>query len=254
MTALEHYTSGFRLIDGDQLNLMVDEVNNLSGGGTAGPVTATTLSASGVASFANGLVGTPALTFTSDPDTGFYRVGANSLGIAVGGALVGTWASTGLAANVDGILGGNSPAAATVTTLTASTGINGILGNTTPAAATVTTLTASAFVDESAATALTAAGTTRTDALALTKAINNVTTAGASTGVVLPASATVGVGGRVVIYNNGANAIKVYAAGSDTIDGTAGSSGVTLTNALRCEYRVIASGAFLSAKLGATST
>lgn len=35
----------------------------------------------------DGLVGTPGYTFTSDQDTGLYHVGANSLGIATGGAL-----------------------------------------------------------------------------------------------------------------------------------------------------------------------
>lgn len=106
----------------------------------------------------------------------------------------------------------------------------------------------------SVANTLTATGTNLATALALTKGVNNVTTAAASTGVVLPSSAAVGVGGRVIIYNNGANAIKVYGQGSDTIDGVAGATGVTLTNALRCEYRCIAPNTFLSAKLGATSS
>ena len=125
---------------------------------------------------------------------------------------------------------------------------NGTVGATTPA------LGAFTYVDLSVGNTLTAAGTTRADALALTKAMNNVTTAGSGTGVVLPAASTVGVGGTVIVYNNGANPIKVYAAGSDTIDGTAGSTGVTLTNALRCAFRVIAANTFLSDKLGATST
>lgn len=130
------------------------------------------------------------------------------------------------------------------------------LGAATGTSVTVTgnLVTSAGFLQGSAATTLTAVGNNRGTALALTKQFNNVTTAAASTGVVLPASATVGVGGRVIVYNNGANLIQVYAAGSDTIDGTAGSTGVALTNALRCEYLVIASGAFLSAKLGATST
>lgn len=44
----------------------------------------------------NGAVGTPAYSFTSDPDTGHYRVGANQLGVATGGALRGMWSSLGL--------------------------------------------------------------------------------------------------------------------------------------------------------------
>ena len=148
-------------------------------------------------------------------------------------------------------------------TITGAT-INGsVIGGVTPAAATFTTVsgtaftgtyfTASEFFDESVGNALTAAGTTRADALALTAAVNNITTAGLNTGAVLPASATIGVGGHVIIYNAGANPIKVYGAGSDTIDGTAGSTGVTLTNSKRCEYRVVAANTIISAQLGVTS-
>lgn len=50
----------------------------------------------GIASFSNGTAAAPALTFTSDTDTGFYRVGANQLGITTGGALVGSVDSSGL--------------------------------------------------------------------------------------------------------------------------------------------------------------
>lgn len=150
-----------------------------------------------------------------------------------------------------------TPSSGVITSCTGSPTLTApVLGTATGTSVTVTgnLVTSAGFLQGSTATTLTAAGTTRTDALALTKQFNNVTTAASGTGVILPASATVGVGGRVVVYNNGANLIKVYAAGSDTIDGTAGSTGVSLTNAVRCEYLVIASGAFLSAKLGATST
>ncbi len=100
------------------------------------------------------------------------------------------------------------------------------------------------------ATSLTAVGTTRADALALTADINNVTTAGSGTGVVLPAATT----GRVVtIFNNGANLIQVYGAGSDTVDGQAGTAGVALTNALRAQYFCVAANTWISAKLGVVS-
>lgn len=109
------------------------------------------------------------------------------------------------------------------------------------------------YLDVSTGAGLTAAGTDRATALALTKAVNVIGTAAASTGVVLPAAATVGIGGKVVIFHNGANAIKVYGAGSDTIDGVAGATGVSLTNALRCEYFVTAALTYLSAQLGVVS-
>ena len=57
------------------------------------------------------------------------------------------------------------------------------------------------------ADSLTAAGTSNTDALALSAAINRVTTTAASTGVrlMLPE-----VGSQVVVINSGANALTVY--------------------------------------------
>jgi hypothetical protein len=109
------------------------------------------------------------------------------------------------------------------------------------------------YYDASTGNALTATGTTRADALALTKAVNRLTTVAASTGVILPASATVGIGGVVEIYHDGANVAKIYAAGSDTIDGVAGSTGVSLTNGKRCRYRVVAANTWISAQLGVVS-
>lgn len=125
---------------------------------------------------------------------------------------------------------------------------NGAIGGTTPAAGTFT------YSRQSAATGLTAVGTNRATSLALAAAVNVVGTAASGTGVTLPSAATVGIGGSVIIFNDGANPIKVYGAGSDTIDGVAAATGVTLTNALRCEFYVTAAGTFKSAKLGATST
>lgn len=113
---------------------------------------------------------------------------------------------------------------------------------------------ATGFIQRSVATGLTATGTNQATGLALTKALNVVSTAAASTGVVLPSAATVGVGGEVLVYNDGASTIKVYGAGTDTIDGTAGATGVSLTNANRCRYIVTASGAWKSDKLGVVSS
>lgn len=98
--------------------------------------------------------------------------------------------------------------------------------------------------------ALTAAGTTRADALQLAKEINNITTAAASTGVILPVGV---VGMRITVFNAGANAIKVYASASETIDGTAGATGVALTNAKRCDYFFVAANTWISAQLGVVS-
>lgn len=121
------------------------------------------------------------------------------------------------------------------------------------AAGSFSNVTATGYIRESTANGLTATGTTRTDALQLAAQINRVTTAAASTGVNLPASATAGIGAIITLYNAGANAIKVYGLGSDTIDGTAGATGVTLTNALRCFYTCVAANTWISAQLGVVS-
>lgn len=105
----------------------------------------------------------------------------------------------------------------------------------------------------SVTTGVTATGTTRTNAATLTSSIVVISTATAGTGVVLPSAASVGTGNVVTIFNDGAAAVKVYAAGSDTIDGTAGSTGVTLTNAKRCQYFCTSSSTFKSAQLGVAS-
>lgn len=98
--------------------------------------------------------------------------------------------------------------------------------------------------------ALTATGTTRADALQLAKEVNRLTTVASGTGVILPVGV---IGMRIRIYQSGANPVKVYASASETIDGTAGSTGVTLTNALRCEYEFVAANTWISAQLGVVS-
>lgn len=82
---------------------------------------------------------------------------------------------------------------------------------------------------------LTAAGSTITDALALTSFVNLVGTAALSTGVKLPIDCPVGQ--CVYIANNGANSIKVYAQSSQTINTSiVGATGTTVTNlqAVQC--------------------
>lgn len=119
------------------------------------------------------------------------------------------------------------------------------------ATGTVTLLNStSAYALSSVGNALTAVGTNRATALQLAKQVNNVTTAASGTGVILP----VGVIGMVItVYNNGANAIKVYASASETIDTVAGATGVTLTDALRCQYTYVAANTWISAQLGVIS-
>lgn len=81
------------------------------------------------------------------------------------------------------------------------------------------------LLEQTAANALTAhSGGGQGSALALTAAINNVTTvAAAGDSVKLPASAA---GLEITIANNGANSMQVYGAGTDTINGVATGTGV----------------------------
>ncbi len=108
----------------------------------------------------------------------------------------------------------------------------------------------SGYVIASVGNALTAVGISRADALALTKQINNITTATLGTGVILP---TAVAGMRITIFNNGANPIVVYAAGVATIDGSPATTGVPLANAKRADFFALTTGVWISAQLGAVS-
>lgn len=114
----------------------------------------------------------------------------------------------------------------------------------------VTGSTNTGYVKSSTGNALTAAGTTRADALQLAKQINNITTATSGTGVILPVGV---IGMRITVFNGGANPIQVYASASETIDTIAGATGVPLTNAKRCDYFFTAANTWISAQLGVVS-
>lgn len=182
-------------------------------------------------------------------------------------AITGTLTVTGATTLNGGLLGGSSAdiaintnkftvAAATGNTLIAGTGtVTGALTasaalavGTTLAVTGVTTLTG--LLKTSVGTTISAAGTTRTDATALTKQTNNLTTVASGTGVILPASAA---GQNIIINNAGANAVQVYGAGSDTIDGVVGTTGVPLTNAKRAIFLCVAANTYISCQLGVVS-
>lgn len=190
--ALNHYPPGYRLIDGDQLNQMVDVVN----------------SSAPVSGLANGTAGAPALAFASDTDTGLFRSAANILGVAAGGNAVALFDANG----VNGVVGGTTPAAATVTALTA-TGSALLTGDVIRVGSLATGITAHAGGGQGSATAL-------------TKAVNRVDTVGtAADSVALPAPTAVGQ--MVIVINNAAsNSMQVFGSGTDTINGVATGTGV----------------------------
>ncbi len=154
----------------------------------------------------------------------------------------------------------NTKASPTWTALTSATGagtytgtFDGVIGGNTPAAATITALTTSGIKTESNATGIVASTTqTRAGGTALTKQWNNVgTVANAGDAVTLPALAA---GQGVIVFNNGANSAKVFPNGaSDTIDGGAGGASVNLANTKRCLYFCVAANTIISAQLGAVS-
>jgi hypothetical protein len=96
----------------------------------------------------------------------------------------------------------------------------------------------------------TATGTTRADALQLSGDFKRLSTVASGTGVILPTGV---IGMAITIVHSGANPVKVYANGSETIDGVAGSTGVTLTNGARCLYWFSAANTWHSMMFNGTS-
>lgn len=88
---------------------------------------------------------------------------------------------------------------------------------------------------------LTAAGSTRADALALSTSVSIVTTAGSGTGVVLPAAATQ-LQNEFRILNLGANTLSVYATGSDTINAVAGTTAFSIVANAGSVFRQLKNG------------
>jgi hypothetical protein len=95
-------------------------------------------------------------------------------------------------------------------------------------AAKIGTPTIDALPAEPVSAAVTAAGSTISDATLLTGQVNNVTTAASSTGVKLNSNTPLGI--TVVVRNGGANDLKLYPpTSSDQINGGSAGASVTLT-------------------------
>ncbi len=109
-----------------------------------------------------------------------------------------------------------------VSDLMGGAGING------QAATYIGTQTVDRAPTKTVATGLTATGTTITDALQLTRQVNVISTAAASTGVKLPPLTQ--IGSTIIVQNNGANAINLFPPTSTgTLNG--GSAGAAVTTA-----------------------
>lgn len=117
---------------------------------------------------------------------------------------------------------------------------------------TFSNLTLTGNLMRSNAAAVTAAGTTQGGATALTADQNNVSTGTANQGVLLPTGLP---GMRILVWNSTGNTIKIYPAGTGTIDGGSASAAVTLTSAHRAaEYFCQSANVWVSAIVGAAST
>ena len=87
------------------------------------------------------------------------------------------------------------------------------------------------------ATSLTAAGTNQATALALTNGVNGISTVSAGTGVILSDQAR--SGDSQVVYNGGANPLKVYPPSGAAINGLATNAAATLATKTACEYHCL---------------
>ena len=96
---------------------------------SAGTALTTSSATAGQALGADGSAGAPYYSFTSDTNSGFYRIGSDNVGLSLGGtkkvdfgaattAFTGEVTATGFTGTLDGSLGSGTPAAAVVTQLT----------------------------------------------------------------------------------------------------------------------------------------
>lgn len=246
------FVPGFRLVDGTDLN---SQFGN--------PITSsqTTVTAKASGTQTNSTAITAAITNVTTVATAAdgvllpaAKAGATYTLVNNGAAAMTVFASG--SDTINGTAGstGVSQAAGTTSSYRAAVAGKWLAGGGVAGAGTFTTLSASGLFTESGG-GVSAAGTNQATGTALVSNINNLTTVGASTGVVLPSAA--GAGLAVYVFNKGAQNVQVYGNGSDTIDGTAGATGVALghtagTNS--CIFFSTAAATWVSAKLGAVSS
>jgi hypothetical protein len=202
------FTPGFRTIDGSALNAIIAVLN----------------SSAPLAGLANGSAAAPSLAFANSTTTGFYRVSSNVLGLSVNGSEVGSVDANGF----NGALGGTTPAAAAVTTLSSTGTVD---------------LTGAVFALDNFADSLTAhAGGGQGSALALSALVNRITTvATAANSVKLPVPAKIGQI-AVLINSAASNSMQVFGAGTDTINGITSATGVAQAAGITALYMAVSTG------------
>ena len=220
--------------------------------GTGATVTygngATTVSNAGVTSIVagsgimiSGSTGAVTVTNTgvttwSAGTTGFTPSTATAGGITLAGILSYTNGGTGLSATPSNgqlpIGNGSGYSLATITPTANQVAVTN--GSGTITLSTPTQFVAPGTIQDttgmlySTSATVSAAGTTQSTATALTKSFNVITTAAASSGVVLPTITATNVGFVIDIVNRGANPVNIYPALGSAIDGATANAAVTL--------------------------
>jgi len=100
---------------------------------------------------------------------------------------------------------------------------------------------------------ITPTGSTVATGAAIASATTVLGTAPASSFANLPLAATV-IGQQLLIINQGTAAAKIGGISGDTIDNTAGTTGVTLTNAHRCFFVSTGAGTYVSGPEGGVTS
>jgi hypothetical protein len=225
---------------------------------TTGVTVTGTITPTGSVHAAAGSVGNPSLAFDADQDTGLFRIGANNLGVAAGGAKVLDVATTGLGVtgtlSVSGVatLGAgailNTPASGTLTNATGlpiSTGVSGLGTGVATFLATPTSANLAAALTDETGTGANVFATSPT----LTTPISASLTSPAATNLTLG----LGTGGTALTLTS--STLAATFAGNLTISGgtvtNAPASGGPLFKATRPANT--ASAAFSSLPFGATS-
>jgi hypothetical protein len=259
------FLAGFRMLDGSDLNAAFAFPNVAAGDGYVAGTTQTQAGATPITGRFNKIatVGTTAdgvLLPKATPGASvvIYNGGANSATVYGNGSdtINDTAGSTGIAQGASTAVEYFCPAAGKWYTNAGSGGTQAGSFTTLAASGAVTlasSVVVSGLLSASGAT-VSSAGTNRATSTPLTKNFNDLGTVGSGEGVTLPAAV---IGTQVMVANKGANNVIVYAAGSDTIDGTAGATGVTLghtagTNS--CMFFCVAAATWISAKLGAIAS
>jgi hypothetical protein len=84
---------------------------------------------------------------------------------------------------------------------------------------------------------ITPAGSNQATGTPITSLVTVLGTAASTTGVDLPAGTSAPIGVPMLVLNQGTAAVHLYGGNTvDTIDSTAGTTGVTVTNAHRCFF------------------